>query len=136
MIDCLLTYPIPTRDSPTKGPALSIFYPGAMLEQNGFCVEYFDERFDNFEDFLSLIKKDVFSVGVSSMTGYQLIGSKKILETVKKINPKIYTIFGGVHPSLLPQQCIKEPFVDLVVVGEGEKTLLELIKTLKDGRSQ
>jgi len=133
MIDCLLAYPVPTKDSPTKGPALSIFYPGAILEKNNFNVEYFDERFDNFEEFLSLIKKDVFCVGVSSMTGYQLVGSKRILETVKRINPKIYTIFGGVHPSILPQQCIKEDFVDFVVVGEGERTLLELINSLKKG---
>ncbi len=131
MIDCILAYPIPTKDSPTKGPALSIFYPGAMLEQNGLNVEYFDERFDKFDDFLSLIKKNPLCVGVSSMTGYQLIGSKRILETVKKINPKIYTIFGCTHPSLLPQQCTKEDFVDFVVVGEGEKTLLELVTTLK-----
>lgn len=134
MIDCLLAYPIPTKDSPTKGPALSIFYPGAMLEQNGLNVEYFDERFDDFDEFLQKIKKGVFCIGVSSMTGYQLAGAKRILETVKKINPKIYTIFGGTHPSILPRQCIKENFIDFVVVGEGEKTLFELISTLKNGK--
>jgi radical SAM superfamily enzyme YgiQ (UPF0313 family) len=132
MIDCVLAYPVPTKDSPTKGPALSIFYPGAMLEQRGFDLEYFDERFDKFDEFVSLVKKGPLCVGVSSMTGYQLVGSKYLFETVKKINPKIYTIFGGVHPSILPKQCIKEPFIDFVVVGEGEKTLFELIATLKN----
>jgi len=133
MLDCVLAYPIPTRDSPVKGSAISIFYPGAMLEQNGFNVEYYDERFNKFDDFLSLFKKDPLCIGVSSMTGYQLIGSKRMLEAAKKINSKIYTIFGGVHPSLLPLQCIKEDFVDFVIVGEGEKTLLELVTTLKKG---
>lgn len=133
MIDCLLSYPIPTKDSPTKGSALSIFYPGAALEQEGFNVEYFDERFDKFDEFLSLIKKNPLCLGVSSMTGYQLIRSRRLFETAKKINPKIYTIFGGVHPSILPRQSIKEDFVDFVVVGEGEKTILELIATLKTG---
>jgi radical SAM superfamily enzyme YgiQ (UPF0313 family) len=132
MTDCLLAYPIPTEDSPTKGVALSIFYLGAELEKNGLDVEYFDERFDKFKDFVLLLEAGVFAIGVSSMTGFQLIGSKKMLEYAKKINPNIHTIFGGVHPSLLPEQCIKEPFVDFVVVGEGEKTMLELIQTLKN----
>jgi len=135
MIDCILTYPIPTRDSPTKGTALSIFYPGAMLENNGLNVEYFDERFDNFEDLLSLLKKDVLCLGVSSMTGFQLIGSKKIFEAVRKANPKIRTIFAGVHPSLMPEQCIKEDFVDFVIVGEGEKTMFELVSALKQNQN-
>jgi radical SAM superfamily enzyme YgiQ (UPF0313 family) len=134
MTDCVLTYPIPTKDSPTKGVALSIFYPGAELERNGLSVEYFDERFDKFEDLVSLLKKGVLCLGVSSMTGFQLIGSKKIMETAKKINPKIYTIFAGVHPSLLPEQSIKESFVDFVIWGEGEKTMLELVKALKNGQ--
>ena len=133
MADCILAYPIPTNDSPTKGLALSIFYPGAMLEQNGLAVEYFDERFDKDEALLAMLEKNPLCVGVSSMTGFQLIGSKRIMETVKKINPKIYTIFGGAHPSLLPRQCIKEDYVDFVIVGEGEKTMLELITALKNG---
>lgn len=132
MIDCLLAYPVPTRDSPAKHPALSIFYPGAMLEQHGLEVEYFDARFDSFDKFVSLVRENPSCIGVSSMTGYQLVGSKRMFETVKRINPQIHTIFGGVHPSILPGQCLREETIDFVVVGEGEKTLLELVTTLKE----
>lgn len=132
MIDCLLAYPIPTRDSPAKHPALSIFYPGAMLERHGLHVEYFDARFDSFDRFISLVQENPLCVGVSSMTGYQLVGSKAIFETVKRMNPKIHTIFGGVHPSILPEQCLRENTIDFAVVGEGEKTLLDLVTTLKE----
>jgi len=133
-IDCLLVYPIPTKDSPTKGPALSIFYPGAMLEKAGFKVEYFDERFDDLGRLLTLLERDVLCVGVSSMTGYQLAGAKRILEMVKRVDPAIFTIFGGAHPTILPQECIGESFIDFVVTGEGEETLLELITALKGDR--
>lgn len=130
-IDCLLAYPIPTQDSPTKGPALSIFYPGAYLEKKGLNIEYFDQRFDNFKKLEKLLEKKPFCLGVSSMTGFQLIGAKKILKTAKKISPKTFTVFAGVHPSLLPIQSIKESFVDFVIVGEGEQTIFNLIKALK-----
>lgn len=134
-IDCVLAYPIPTKDSPTKGPALPIFYPGAMLEMHGLNVAYFDERFDDFSKFISLMEQNPLCVGVSSMTGYQLIGSKRMFEVAKKISPNIYTIFGGAHPSILPIECVAEDFVDVVVVGEGEETLLEIVTKLKDGKS-
>ena len=133
MIDCVLCYPVPTKDSPVKGPALSIFYPGAMLEKHGFNVEYFDERFDDFDKLLSLLRENPFSVGVSSMTGYQLIGAQKIMEMVKEISPQSRVIFGGAHSSILPRECVKENFVDFVIVGEGEQTMFELVKTLKNG---
>ena len=65
------------------------------------------------------------------MTGFQLKGAKTIFKLVKKISPSTYTIFGGVHPSMLPDQSIKEDFVDFLVIGEGESTIVELINELK-----
>lgn len=38
----------------------------------------------------------------------------------------IPTIFGGVHPTLVPERVIRQPAVDMVCVGEGEEALLEL----------
>ena len=133
MVDCILIYPRPTEDSPKKQPALSIFFPGAMLEQAGFNVEYIDERFDSQKRIEELADMAPLSVGVSAMTGFQLLEAKRILTKVKEINPGIKTIMGGVHPSLLPVKTISEKFVDFVVVGEGEETLVELISCLRNG---
>lgn len=135
LIDCLLFYPVPTPDSPVKGTALSIFFPGAALEKEGLEVEYVDERVDDSGKLLALLKQNPLCVGVSSMTGFQLKGAKRALELVKKINPNSYTIMGGVHASTLPAQCIKENFIDFVVVGEGEITLLELVKAIKNNKN-
>lgn len=129
--DCVLVYPEANPESPTRWIALSIFYPGALLEQNGFEVEYVDERHDGRKKTVDLLKKNPMCTGVSSMTGFQLKETVAIFKKTKEINPGIYTILGGVHGSLLPDQCIKESFVDFVIVGEGEKTLLELVTQLK-----
>lgn len=134
-IDCVLVYPVPTPDSPVKGTALSIFFPGAALEREGFAVEYVDERMDDAGRLAELLKENPLCVGVSSMTGFQLKGAKRALELVKKINPKIPTIMGGVYASILPEQCIKEDFVDFVVIGEGELTLSELVKEIKNNKN-
>jgi radical SAM superfamily enzyme YgiQ (UPF0313 family) len=42
-------------------------------------------------------------------------------------------VWGGIHASLLPEQTLNNPYVDIVVIGEGEVTLLELVKTLEGG---
>lgn len=125
----LLCYPTPSTTSPQKNPALSIFYPGAALENAGHNVYYWDERYDNKLDLVKKIK-EVDYIGVSSKTGEQLRGAKKVLKFAKEAGKP--TIFGGIHPSLLPTQCIKESFIDYIIVGEGERTIVELIGALEN----
>lgn len=40
-------------------------------------------------------------------------------------------IFGGVHPTLVPDRVIKNEFIDAVVIGEGEGALLEMADSLE-----
>ena len=129
-IDCLLAFPRPTRDSPLQEVALSIFCLGAYLEKRGFVVDYIDERFDPPERVHELAKK-ALAIGVSTMTGFQLVETKRILLKVREDNPGIITIVGGVHPTLMPSECIKQEFIDFVVMREGEQTLYELMSLLK-----
>jgi hypothetical protein len=37
-------------------------------------------------------------------------------------------VFGGIHPTLVPDEVMQDPFVDFVVVGEGEDALVELVE--------
>ena len=130
-IDFALVYPKPTQDSPQKGPALSVFYPGAMLENAGFEVEYSDERFDSRSHTIELAKNTQV-IGLSSMTGNQIGETRDILEDVKKANPNVLTVLGGVHATLLPKQCLSEDnLVDFVLQGEGEAITLNLLKAIK-----
>jgi radical SAM superfamily enzyme YgiQ (UPF0313 family) len=51
---------------------------------------------------------------------------KQVLRRVKELAPEIITVVGGHHPSLMPEDC-HEAFIDVVVIGEGEETLYELV---------
>ena len=42
-------------------------------------------------------------------------------------------IFGGVHPSAVPEVCLEEPAVDYVCVGEGEEAMVRLCEDLAGG---
>lgn len=54
---------------------------------------------------------------------------------VKQVGKDIVTVLMGLHPSVKPTECLAQPNVDLVVIGEPEITLLELADTLSTGDS-
>lgn len=64
-------------------------------------------------------------VGTTSMTtdAYQ---AKAVLRTAKNVCPDALTIVGGHHPTLSPEEFDLD-YVDVIVQGEGEKTLVELM---------
>ncbi len=112
-------------------PVLALATP---LEKNGFQVYVIDQRVDdNWEDLLehALAGNDVVCVGISSMTGPQIAGGLKAAGLVRRISPKTPVVWGGVHPSLMTEQTAASELVDIVVKGEGEETLVELVRHLQ-----
>lgn len=111
-------------------PPLSLLYLASYLKD--FSVAIFDQRVDSIENFQALLNERPLCVGFSVMTGPQIKFSLELAEKVKEMN--IPTVFGGVHPSILPEQTKKDKRVDYVVVGEGETAFLEILEFLMNGR--
>jgi len=56
----------------------------------------------------------------------------RTLETAKKVDPNILTVTGGQHFTATAQESLKEyPLIDVIVRGEGERTLAELVTKAK-----
>lgn len=57
-------------------------------------------------------------------------------ETAKEIKARVDVpiVFGGIHPTSVPERVIKNDFVDFVVIGEGEHALLELADSVERGK--
>ena len=70
-------------------------------------------------------------LGISVLTGPMIRGAIEIAKLCKSIRPEMPVIFGGWHPTLLPDQTLAEPYVDIVVRGQGEITLYELVTALE-----
>ncbi len=70
-------------------------------------------------------------VGFSSMTGYASL-TRLIARRVREINPGAYTIWGGIHPIIHPEDAINAP-VDAICTGEGELAIAELLHRLGNG---
>ena len=44
-------------------------------------------------------------------------------------------MWGGWHPSLFPDECLEEPSIDAVAIGQGEDTMREIVARLLVGQS-
>lgn len=55
---------------------------------------------------------------------------------VKENFPEIPIIFGGVHPTLIPEVVINEGCVDFICIGEGEEAFTELLDSLKKNNKE
>ena len=74
-------------------------------------------------------KPDIIAFSVTSFTFQK---SLEIGGFIKKMRPDIPFIFGGVHPTLLPEETIQHPLVDAICIGEGEKSFLEYLDKLDE----
>ena len=68
-------------------------------------------------------------VGFSVLTKSYNI-SRMVAQEIKKQAPDTLIIFGGYHPSGMPE-IVKNKEIDIVVIGEGEATLLDIVKTFE-----
>jgi len=67
-------------------------------------------------------------VGISSCFFTQATPAHYIAHIVKEVDPSIAIVIGGGHPSSYPYNVLKEnKDIDIVVYGEGEETLKELV---------
>lgn len=93
--------------------------PNYVLGKEELCYKELEKALEN-----------AVCVGLSIMTE-QIKNALEISAFVRKKNPNIAIVWGGIHPTLFPEQTCKNELVDFVVVSEGELTLLELVKELK-----
>jgi anaerobic magnesium-protoporphyrin IX monomethyl ester cyclase len=134
----LLVYPGSGMDvyGINVGLPLSCLYLGTVLQMSGYRVEILDERTTStFEaDVVSSLQRErPLLVGISSMTGSQIQGGLRAAGGVKKTDPSIPVVWGGVHPTLCPESTLRDSLCDYVVLGEGEVTLVELADCLREG---
>lgn len=134
----LLLYPKTGLDfGSTVAPPHALLAVGAPLVKTGYAVKLLDQRVEPItEDVLrDLISGDLLCVGISTMTGSQVYFALGLAKMVRKLTDgKIPIVWGGCHPSVVPEQTLENENVDVVAVGEGDLTLLDLVEAYQHRR--
>ena len=114
-------------------PPLGLGYVAASLMNAGHYVKIIDadlERDPAGTITREMQQRDYDIVGFYVMT-WTFSEANAILRQVKKINPDIKSVFGGPNASSLPVVSLEAGDFDYVVVGEGEDTVIELIRAIE-----
>ncbi len=120
----------PAYDGPPLGAPLCLLALASTLRQANFEVVVIDAAIDpDYRTHIMCESVDALCLGISVLTGPMIRGAVEIATAIKSDHPWLPIIFGGWHPTLLPDETLSEPFVDIVVRGQGEVTLVEVCRS-------
>ncbi|MEW5910292.1 MAG: cobalamin-dependent protein, partial [Thermodesulfobacteriota bacterium] len=117
-------------------PSLGILFLAAVLEQKGIDVDVVPADILKYgpQDIAARIESfspDILGVTTTTENRFD---SFNLVKIAKEVNPNIVTILGGPHISMAKEDTIahiKE--VDILSIGEGEKTILNLAAAVEKG---
>ena len=111
-------------------------YPTGIFKMASFCKDFYDiivldQRIDLdiIHTISELLAKnnDMLCLGLSVMTGEQI---KHAIDISKAFHGQLPIVWGGMHPTILPQQTLESGFIDYIVIGEGEEAFMNLLHCL------
>jgi radical SAM superfamily enzyme YgiQ (UPF0313 family) len=124
----------------TVSEPLGIAYLASTLKQDGYDVEVLDSIAEDhnastFESFLAKKRYDI--IAITTYTPDWHITKKNLL-VVKKLQPFSIVVIGGPHVNSMVNAGMgndlfeDSAFFDIAVYGEGEKTLLDIVRAVTD----
>ncbi|MEW6042551.1 MAG: cobalamin-dependent protein, partial [Elusimicrobiota bacterium] len=122
------------HDTPNR--PLGLLYVAASLEIKGYNVFVLDphpeESMENICNYV--LKHQPEIIGLTATTP-QITKALAISKELKKLS-NAPIVLGGVHPTVMYEKILTEDYnIDYVVIGEGEVTIIELCKKIKDWAS-
>jgi len=115
-----------------KAPPLNLMYLAGAVEQAGFFPHIIDANLlnalpDKITEIVARLLPDL--VGLTATTST----ISKAFQSIKKIRdavPGCFIFIGGPHVTFLPTETLSEcRELDAVVIGEGEGTVVDLVKS-------
>ena len=124
----IIAPPYPLEEAPS--PPLGISYVASAFEQSGAevrVIDYIISRYTPEKLKRELAEFQPQVLGSTSVT-MNFTAAADIVRTAKQIDPSLITLMGGPHVSFDVINTLKTyPEIDLLVIGEGEKTIVELM---------
>ena len=115
-----------------NGHQVKLFADPQLFDDENISVKWLSRVFDYKKRLISELKAykpDL--IGISVVTDFYQWACTMAKMIKQEIDVPI--IFGGIHPTSVPERVIKNDFVDMVCVGEGEYPILELANSMEKG---
>jgi radical SAM superfamily enzyme YgiQ (UPF0313 family) len=104
---------------------LGLEYVAAYIEDAVDAVHIVDLELERrkFQDCLKVYQPDIVGISLSATEHNETL---RLAKTAKKHGAT--TVVGGYHPTAVPDEMLSHPQIDIVVRGEGEQTMRELVE--------
>ncbi len=105
---------------------IGLEYIAAYLKDTVDQVNIVDMELDNrkFQDIINLYNPDLIGISLSATEHNQGL---RLARIAKQNN--LPTVVGGYHPTSVPDLMLSHPQIDMVIRGEGEATMKELVES-------
>lgn len=121
---------------PWHGTPLALLAISRNLVPAGYDVRIIaDFLFKNHIEEVVRQCQDSICLGLTCMTGFQIYDALRVADAVRASQPDLPIVWGGWHPSILPEETLKDDRVDIVVQGQGERKFAEVVRRLHKGAS-
>ena len=122
-------YGKPVLLSPCPGTGLSYLY--SCLKKHDYNCKIYDFLFDSWEYIESVIREENADIiGITCLTEGRY-NAFKLLSLIRKVKKNTIVIFGGHHSTYMYKQLLNHYDIDYIVLGEGERKLLDLIRAIE-----
>ena len=124
------TYRVNHRDAPPVG----LLYVASYLFEHGYDVEIVDTHIEsNYPDVIrqKFLNNQYLFVGLTVIIGNLLRNAKEITQDIRMTSPDTPIVWGGIIPSILPEETLMEYKPDYIIRYEGEETALELAEAIE-----
>jgi anaerobic magnesium-protoporphyrin IX monomethyl ester cyclase len=122
----------------SKGEPTGLLYLSSYLESQGHNAMIIDMNVEDIsldQIIQYIIRNSVKFVGITAITR-QALSAYMIGNAIKsKLNDQINIIYGGVHPTLLPEECFEKGRADFVIRGDGEVSLSMLMEEIMKNKN-
>lgn len=116
---------------------IGIGYIHAALSRYGIKSKIIDEQIEHHA--IDLIREYIKEMEPPYIFGFSVLTATyraaiNLSKRLKELYPDSVVCFGGVHPTVIPEEVLSQKHIDIVIRGEGEKIMPELYSCIKEGK--
>ena len=108
-----------------KSPVMYDLHPNMSYENIKLEKIYWSRA----RDIIKALSPDILGIHMLTPTYDSAL---KIAKIAKQLNPDITVIAGAIHATIMPYEILRKSDFDIIVMGEGEHTMLDLAECLPD----
>ncbi len=118
-----------------KGHTAKVAFDRALFDDKQyFSIKFLADLFDQKQKMIDEIIKEKPDMLAMSVFADNYQWSLDVARKVREKHPDCLTVWGGIHPTTVPEEVISQDVVDFLVIGDGELPMVKLLDALGNGQ--